>query len=69
MKKPRQNHLLDRLHRGVVISCIGLTLYGSYLLGARVYRYFTVIRPAIKEAELKRIEEQSSLDKAPELKA
>ncbi len=41
MKKAPKTHILDRLHRGVVWTCIGLTAYGTYLLGWRVHRYFT----------------------------
>lgn len=45
------NRLADKLHKGFVVGCIGMTLYGSYLLGLRVHRYFTVIRPAKLEAD------------------
>lgn len=53
MKKVGRVNILDRLHRGVVWSCLGLTAYGTYLLGMRAHRYFTVIRPRKEEAELK----------------
>lgn len=65
-KRINSNAILDRLHRGVVWTCIGLTLYGTYLLGARGYRYVTVVRPARQKEELKMIEEGSH-DKAPEI--
>lgn len=52
-KQPRYRYL-DLAHRGVVVTCIGLTLYGSYLLGHRVYRYFTVIKPN-RDAEERKI--------------
>ncbi|XP_055374905.1 uncharacterized protein LOC129607757 [Condylostylus longicornis] len=74
-KKVSRNQVLDRMHRGVVWTCIGLTLYGSYLLGLRVHRYFTVIRPAKQQKELQMIEEgkhpssRTTIDKAPELRA
>lgn len=45
MKRPIQSQLVDRMHRGFVYTCMGLTAYGGYLLSLRVYRYFTVIRP------------------------
>lgn len=45
MKRPIQSQLVDRMHRGFVYTCMGLTAYGGYLLGLRVYRYFTVIKP------------------------
>lgn len=44
--------LLDRLHRGVVYTCIGITLYGTFLLGMRGYRYYTVVRPERQKALL-----------------
>lgn len=50
-RRPMRNKLLDNLHKGFVISCIGLTCYGLYLFGSRYYRYFTVVRPTIKEKE------------------
>lgn len=72
MKKSRinRNTIFDKLHRGVVYTCIGVTLYGTFLLGLRIHRYITVIRPERQRQELKMIEEGSheNLDKAPELK-
>uniref|UniRef100_A0A1B0CV88 Cytochrome oxidase c assembly n=1 Tax=Lutzomyia longipalpis TaxID=7200 RepID=A0A1B0CV88_LUTLO len=70
---PKKDLLFDKLHRGVVWTCMGLTLYGTYLLGARVYRYFTVIKPARQQRELEMIQENAQastqmLDKIPELK-
>ncbi|XP_065168804.1 uncharacterized protein [Atheta coriaria] len=53
MKKvAKSNILLDRLHKGVVLTCIGITLYGVGHLGLRWYRYFTVLRPEAKQREL-----------------
>ncbi|EDW00374.1 uncharacterized protein LOC6564609 [Drosophila grimshawi] len=71
-KKPlNANTLLDKMHRGVVYACIGVTLYGTYLIGMRYYHYFTVIRPEKKvmdqQAELKLLDEGAH-DKAKELK-
>uniref|UniRef100_U5EQH1 Putative conserved plasma membrane protein n=1 Tax=Corethrella appendiculata TaxID=1370023 RepID=U5EQH1_9DIPT len=70
MKKAAKNLLYDRLHRGVVYTCMGLTVVGCYLLSCRVYRYFTVIKPMKQEAELKMIQEgsYSKLDTASTLK-
>jgi Cytochrome oxidase c assembly len=70
MRRAAKNQMLDRMHRGVVYTCLGLTAYGSYLLGMRVYRYFTVIRPQRQEEELRMIQAGavSDLDKAPTLK-
>lgn len=66
LKKKPSVHILDRLHKGFVITCMGVTLYGTFLLGMRVYRYFTVIQPANKEAELRMIKERE--DNAPTLR-
>ncbi|XP_055642664.1 uncharacterized protein LOC129779289 [Toxorhynchites rutilus septentrionalis] len=76
MKRKAKDLLFDRLHRGVVYTCMGLTLWGSYMLGMRFYRYFTVIRPARQEEERKMIEAGAgpgpaaiTLDKVPTLKS
>lgn len=53
---------LDKIHKGVVVVCIGLTLYGTGLIGHRVYRYFTVIRPQRESAELKMLEVKSNFE-------
>ncbi|EAT39695.1 AAEL008553-PA [Aedes aegypti] len=74
MKKQAKNLLMDKLHRGVVYTCIGLTLYGSYMLGQRFYRYFTVIKPARLAEEQRMLEAGAgpgplvSADSAPTLK-
>ncbi|XP_011176801.1 uncharacterized protein LOC105208575 [Zeugodacus cucurbitae] len=62
-KRVRVNNILDKLHRGVVYTCIGVTLYGTFLLGLRVHRYLTVVRPQRQAEQLKAIEEDG-LDKA-----
>uniref|UniRef100_A0A1L8DZV1 Putative cytochrome oxidase c assembly n=1 Tax=Nyssomyia neivai TaxID=330878 RepID=A0A1L8DZV1_9DIPT len=72
-KVPKRDMLFDKLHRGVVWTCMGITVYGTYLLGVRVYRYFTVIRPAQQQRELEMLKENAQpsaamLDKIPELK-
>lgn len=56
MKKIPTSKILDKLHRGVVITCIGLTLYGTVLIGNRVYRYFNVVKPHREALELKMLE-------------
>lgn len=56
MKKVPKYRFLDLAHRGVVVTCIGLTLYGSWLLGHKVYRYFTIIKPRREEEELRIIQ-------------
>ncbi|XP_005180477.1 uncharacterized protein LOC101901520 [Musca domestica] len=62
--------LLDKLHRGAVYACIGVTLYGTFLLGMRGWRYYTVVRP---ERQKQLLEEGASTrsdqqDTAKELK-
>jgi len=78
LKRRTKNRILDSLHKGVVLACVGVTLCGSVLLGLRFYRYYTVIKP---QQKLKEIEENKHLlsegaefvdnavpDTAPELK-
>ncbi|GLH11969.1 Uncharacterized protein GBIM_16664 [Gryllus bimaculatus] len=57
-RRATRNLLFDRLHKGVVISCLALTLYGSFMIGDKMYRYFTVLRPQLKA---KQEEEQKKL--------
>ncbi|XP_037935746.1 uncharacterized protein LOC119669796 [Teleopsis dalmanni] len=66
-RRIKTSSILDKLHRGFVYTCIGVTLIGTYALGERVYRYFTVVRPQRKQEELKMIEGDMQ-DKAPALK-
>ena len=69
------NKVLDSLHRGAVLCCVGVTAYGLYLGGLRVHRYYTVIRPAYLEKQrvqqLELLEEgkdsQEFLPEAPSL--
>ncbi|XP_055541280.1 uncharacterized protein LOC129727453 [Wyeomyia smithii] len=56
MRKQSKNILLDRLHRGAVYTCMGVTLWASYVIGARLYHYFTVVKPARKAEELRMLE-------------
>lgn len=56
MRKIPTTKILDKLHRGVVIACIGLTLYGTGLIGHRVYRYFTVVKPHRETEEFKMLQ-------------
>lgn len=58
--------LYDKLHRGVVLCCVGLTMYGSLILGDHVYRYFRYVRPQIqaaKEAAERELLAEGSSDK------
>lgn len=56
MRKIPNGKILDKIHRGFVYTCIGLTLYGTALIGQRVYRYFSVVRPNREELELKMLQ-------------
>lgn len=56
-KAPNRGVLLDKMHRGAVWVCIGLTCYGTYLTGMRIYNYFTVVRPANKMKEIEMLRE------------
>lgn len=58
LKRRTKNRILDSLHKGVVLACVGVTLCGSVILGFRAYRYFTVIKP---QQKLKEIEENKHL--------
>ena len=49
MKRVATERILDKLHRGIVYGCIGLTLYGLVLGGFRVHRYYTVLVPLGEE--------------------
>lgn len=51
-KTPARNIIADRLHKGFVLTCVAVTLYGVGHLGLRWYRYFTVLRPEAKQREL-----------------
>lgn len=65
-RTPRRNarSLADTLHRGFVITCIGVTLAASAYLGYRFVHYVTIYRPQLveerKRAEKKLLEEGSS---------
>lgn len=76
MKRPAQSLLIDRMHRGFVYTCMGLTAYGSYLLGLRVYRFFTVIKPEVNAYQQQLLqhgglanEHKADADSAAQIKA
>lgn len=58
LKRRTKNRILDSLHKGVVLACVGVTVCGCVILGFRAYRYFTVIKP---QQKLKEIEENKHL--------
>jgi len=41
----------DRFHKGFVMTCVGLTLYGFAVIGNRAYHYYFVEKPARLELE------------------
>lgn len=51
-KLPKRNVLLDRLHKGFVISCMGVTVLGTLYLGMGAYRYFMVLKPEAQQRKL-----------------
>jgi hypothetical protein len=73
IKRRTRNQIVDKLHKGVVLACIGATVYGCVLLGLRAYNYFTIVKP---QRKLREIEDNKHLlhegaessDSAPELK-
>ncbi|XP_026462982.1 uncharacterized protein LOC113365682 [Ctenocephalides felis] len=52
MKRAAKNLLLDRLHKGAVMACMGITVLGTLSLGFRVYQYFTDIKPEIQRKQI-----------------
>ncbi|XP_028043921.1 uncharacterized protein LOC114253297 [Bombyx mandarina] len=46
-----RNALYDKLHKGGVLVCIGLTLYGTVLLTDHFYKYFKYVRPQIQASK------------------
>lgn len=51
-KFPKRNVLLDKLHKGFVIACMGVTLLGTAYLGMGAYHYFMVYKPEAKQRRL-----------------
>uniref|UniRef100_S4PWS1 Uncharacterized protein n=1 Tax=Pararge aegeria TaxID=116150 RepID=S4PWS1_9NEOP len=51
MKKYARSVLYDKLHKGAVIGCVALTLYGSVLLGEHFYRYYRYVKPQVEAAK------------------
>lgn len=42
---PASKALLDNLHKGVVLCCMGVTLYGLSVGAVRAFKLFTKERP------------------------
>lgn len=72
MKKfAKTGRLADTFHKGFVVTCIGLTLYGMLIVGTRAHAYYTQLKPQrLRERELadKEALEQEQTDDAETLK-
>jgi len=53
----RSSHLVDYLHKGVVFTAIGLTIWGVCVGGYRLHSFVTVTRPRRLEAQNKLLAE------------
>ncbi|EZA51224.1 hypothetical protein X777_09901 [Ooceraea biroi] len=60
-KRRRKERLYDKLHRGFVKTCIGVTLAASCMIGYKVYEYFRYIRP-LQSAQAKLAQEELLLE-------
>lgn len=67
-KRLNNNALLDRLHRGAVLTCLGVTVVGTLFLGTKLYYYYTVIKPERQKTEFKQLISEGAHDKAEEMK-
>lgn len=69
LKKSRisRNNIVDKLHRGMVYMCIGVTVGGTFMLGARLWNYYMYEKPERKRLELKMLEERALADKEDQL--
>ncbi|XP_019865079.1 uncharacterized protein LOC109594312 [Aethina tumida] len=58
MKKTpsRNSALVDKLHKGFVLTCIGVTIYGFSMLGLKYYNYLTKTKPLLDQQKLKEAE-------------
>lgn len=52
------SQLVDKLHKGFVVTCIAATVYGLAIGGHRAYLYLTVTKPAREAEELRKIKLQ-----------
>jgi len=41
----QKERLYDKLHKGVVSVCMGVTVITGIILGYKVYQYFRYVRP------------------------
>lgn len=60
-------NFLDKLHRGAVYVCMGVTVAGSSILVARLWNYYMYEKPERKRLQLKMQEEQALANKEKQL--
>lgn len=65
-KTARKNLLMDRLHKGFVLTCIAATVYGTFWYSMRFANYFLNTKPVREKKELLQSQEllkEGSYDK------
>ncbi|KYN30875.1 hypothetical protein ALC56_14687 [Trachymyrmex septentrionalis] len=60
-KKRKKERLFDRLHKGVVSVCMGVTVIGTLMIGYKVYEYFRYVRP-LQQVQSKLMEDELLLE-------
>lgn len=63
LPKSNYNYYLDKLHRGVVMTCIGVTIIGFTQFGVHLYYYFTKIKPQAKLLEKEKLLSEGSSER------
>lgn len=66
-KRPAKNKVYDILHHGAVYVCMGVTAAATVYLGYFGVKYFTEIKPNLKQEHLKKIAAQPDEDTAKTL--
>ncbi|KAL6266526.1 hypothetical protein P5V15_003373 [Pogonomyrmex californicus] len=72
IRKRRKEMLYDKLHRGFVKVCMGVTLVSGLFLGYKVYEYFRYIQP-LHQAQTKLAQDElllegRSIEDSPDIK-
>lgn len=62
MKRQAKNKIYDILHHGAVYVCMGVTVLSTAYLGYYGYKYFTAVKPQLKQEHLKKIKEGDIAD-------
>lgn len=57
MKRKVQEKLYDRLHRGVVYTCMGITVVSLGYLCLFGYQYYANVKPRVKLEQLQAIKD------------